>query len=151
VTKQLLVIAHAPSKNTQALLQAIEEGTQTASITTVIKSPFESTAQDALDADAILLFTPENLGYMSGAMKDFFDRTYYDVLEEKQGMPVAAIVRAGNDGTGTVRALQTITTGLRWRWVQEPLVLKGEFDHRFLTEAKELTEAIAVALEEGMI
>ena len=73
------------------------------------------------------------------------------MLEEKQGMPVAAIVRAGNDGTGTVRALQTITTGLRWRWVQESLVLKGEFDHRFLTEAKELTEAIAVALEEGMI
>lgn len=151
MTKQLLVIAHAPSKNTQALLQEIKAGTRASSIEAIIKSPFESNAQDALNADAILLFTPENLGYMSGAMKDFFDRTYYDVLEEKQGMPVAAIIRAGNDGTGTVRAIQTITTGLRWRWVQEPLVLKGEFDHRFLTEAKELTEAIAVALEEGMI
>lgn len=151
MTKQLLVIAHAPSPNTLALLKEIEDGTHAASIKTDIKSPFESTAQDALNADAILLFTPENLGYMSGAMKDFFDRTYYDVLEEKQGMPVAAIIRAGNDGTGTVRALQTITTGLRWRWVQEPLVLKGEFEADFLAQAKELAEAIAIALEAGMI
>ena len=151
MTKQLLVIAHAPSPNTLALLKAIEDGTHSTSIKTDIKSPFESNAQDALDADAIILFTPENLGYMSGALKDWFDRCYYEVLEQKQGMPVAAIVRAGNDGTGTVRALQTITTGLRWRWVQEPLVLKGEFAEHFLAQTKELAEAIAVALEEGMI
>lgn len=151
MTKQLLVIAHAPSKNTRALLQAVEQGAQASSITTIIKSPFDTNSIDALNADAIILFTPENLGYMSGALKDFFDRTYYDVLEEKQGLPVAAIVRAGSDGTGTVRALQTITTGLRWRWVQEPLILKGEFKDSFLNEVRELAEALAVALEEGII
>lgn len=151
MTKTLLVIAHTPSENTCALLRSIQEGCSAASITTIIKQPLDSDSTDALSADAILLFTPENLGYMSGALKDWFDRTYYPLLEEKQGMPVAAIIRAGSDGTGTMRALQSITTGLRWRWVQEPLILKGEFNDTFLAQAKELAEALAVALEEGII
>ena len=151
MTKSLLIIAHAPSSNTRALLDAMATACKTSPVNVSIQTPFETTSKHVLTADAVILFTPENLGYMSGALKDFFDRTYYDVLEEKQGLPVAAIVRAGSDGTGTVRALQTITTGLKWRWVQEPLVLKGEYQPQFEQQAAELSEAMAAALEQGII
>lgn len=151
MTKRLLIIAHAPSPNTQALLAVMAAAHQTSAVTLSIKSPFDTHSADVLHTNAVILFTPENLGYMSGALKDFFDRTYYDVLEQKQGLPVAAIVRAGSDGTGTVRALQTITTGLKWRWVQEPLVLKGDYQTRFEAQVAELSLAMAAALEQGII
>ena len=149
--KSLLIVAHAPSANTQALQKAILKGSEKSSCAVTLLSPFDTHPENILECDAIILFTPENLGYMAGAIKDMFDRCYYPVLEEKQGLPVAAIIRAGHDGTGTVRALQTIITGLRWRWVQEPLVLKGDFDESFIEDAGELAQAIAIALEEGMI
>ena len=149
--KNLLIVAHAPSANTQTLQNAILGGCKQSACAVTLLSPFDTHPENILESDAIILFTPENLGYMAGAMKDMFDRCYYPVLEQKQGLPVAAIIRAGHDGTGTVRALQTITTGLRWRWVQEPLVLKGDFDESFIARAEELAEAIAIALEEGMI
>jgi multimeric flavodoxin WrbA len=162
--KRLLIICHAPSENTarlaDSLLNAASRITSnnlnasdnSGYALTVIKKPaLEANADDVLNADAIILMTPENLGYMSGGMKDFFDRVYYPCLEEKQGLPIAAIIRAGQDGTGTKRALETITTGLKWRWVQAPLICRGPWQEGFVTQAEELAEAMAVALQQGMI
>lgn len=154
MTKTLLMVAHCPSDNTRKLWNAVSEGASSIELTnTTFKalSPFETHADDVLAADAIILGTTENLAYMSGALKDFFDRCYYLCLELKQGMPCAAFIRAGHDGTGTKKALETMTTGLKWRWVQSPLILKGNFQTSFEKECFELGAAMACALDEGII
>ncbi len=151
--KQLLIVAHVPSDNLQRMLDAILRGAGHADIDNVdvlTVSPLQAGPELVLEADAIILMTPENLAYMSGAMKDFFDRSYYAVLEEKQGLPCALVVRAGHDGTGTLRALNTILTGLRWQQVQEPLLCKGTWDETFLEQCEELGMSIAAGLETGI-
>ncbi len=88
---ELLIIAHAPSPNTQRLLAAVMAGAREAepSITTRHVPPLEASPEDVLGADALVLGTTENFGYMSGAMKDFFDRCYYPCLDHTQGRPYA--------------------------------------------------------------
>lgn len=157
INKTLLIVAHTPSPNTTLLVEQviiaanneIVQGPQPLQV--IHKQALEAVAADVLMADAIILITPENLGYMSGGMKDFFDRVYYECLEQKQGLPLAAIIRAGLDGTGTKRALETITTGLRWRWVQKPTILLGDWNTDFITQVQELAQAMAIALQEGII
>ena len=153
MTRQLLIVAHTPSPNTHQLLQALLRGAHhpdISDVTVVHKPALQAVPDDIRACDAILLFTTENLGYMSGALKDFFDRCYYPVLEEKQGLPCAIIIRAGHDGTGTRRALDTILTGLRWKQVQEPLVLRGEWRDAFIAEAEEAGLYMAAGLEAGV-
>ncbi len=154
VKKNLLVIAHAPSPNTERMVEAVLKGARDDAIENVeviYIPPLQASADDVLIADAIILGTTENLGYMSGALKDFFDRVYYPVLEQKQGLPAAAYIRAGQDGTGTKRALESILTGLKWRWVQAPLVCRGEFDEAFLAQCEELGLTMAASLDAGVI
>ncbi|EWH02622.1 flavodoxin family protein [Halomonas sp. BC04] len=152
--KQLLIVAHAPSPNTQRLREAAERGARHPEVETVdviVKPPLETGPDDVRACDAILLGTTENLGYMSGALKDFFDRCYYPVLEEKQGLPCALYVRAGHDGTGTRRAVEGIVTGLRWKWVQAPLILRGEWQESFVDQVEELGLYLAAGLEAGVL
>ena len=146
-------MAHAPSVNTRRLRDAVVAGAGSPDIQGIavsVKTPFEAGPPDVLAAQAIILGTTENLGYMSGALKDFFDRTYYPVLEEKQGLPYALYIRAGHDGTGTRRAVESIVTGLRWRAVQEPLVCRGEFREEFVTQCRDLGTLMAAGLETGV-
>jgi len=152
--KTLLLVAHTPSPNLKALADAVLKGAQHPDIDSVnvrVIAPLNTRPEDVLSADAIILLTPENLGYMSGAMKDFFDRIYYPCLEEKQGLACAIIIRAGQDGTGTKRALKTILTGLKWRIVQEPLTCRGDFKDEFITQCEELGMTLAASLDAGII
>ncbi|MCG6659207.1 flavodoxin family protein [Halomonas campisalis] len=152
--KRLLIVAHAPSPNTLKLREAAERGARHPDIDNVevvVKSPLEAGPDDVRACDAILLGTPENLGYMSGALKDFFDRSYYPILEEKQGLPCALYIRAGRDGTGTRRAVESIVTGLRWKWAQHPLTLRGEWQEEFVGQVEELGLYLAAGLEAGVL
>jgi multimeric flavodoxin WrbA len=152
--KRLLIVAHAPSPNTARLRDAALAGARSAQIggvEAIALGPFETAPEHVLAADAVLLGTPENLAYMSGALKDFFDRCYYPLLEKTQGLPYALYVRAGQGGgEGTCRAVESITTGLRWRAAQAPLVLRGAWREEFVDQVRELGMAMAAGLEAGV-
>ncbi|MDP6346002.1 MAG: flavodoxin family protein [Alphaproteobacteria bacterium] len=151
--RRLLIVAHAPSANTRRLRDAVIEGARgegIENVEVVALNPFEAGPEEVMAANAIILGTTENLGYMSGALKDFFDRSYYPCLEETQGLPYCLYIRAGHDGTGTRRGVETIVTGLRWRAVQEPLICRGDWREDFVAPCRELGAAMAAGLEAGI-
>ncbi len=151
MAKRLLIVAHAPSDNTRALRAAVERGALSETgIEVKVIAPLEAGPDDVLAAQAVILGTTENLGYMSGALKDFFDRSYNPLLDKTQGLPSALYIRAGSDGTGTRRAVETILTGLRWRAVQEPLLCKGPWQDAFVAQCEELGAAMAAGLAAGI-
>lgn len=151
-SKTLLIVAHAPSPNTKKLAQAAYDGANHPDIDVevILKTPQDTQPKDVFAADAILLGTTENLAYMAGLTKDFFDRCYYPVLEKKQGMPFALYIRAGEDGTGTKRAMQTIITGLRWNQIQDTVILRGEWQDVFTEQVKELAMTLAAGVGAGI-
>ena len=151
--KRLLIVAHAPSRNTRKLFDAVVAGArsdETGNVETVALSPLDTGPEDVLAANAIILGTTENLGYMSGDLKDFFDRCYYPCLEKTEGLPYCLYVRAGQDGTGTRRGVETIVTGLRWRAVQEALICRGEWQKAFVDQCRDLGAAMSVGLDVGI-
>lgn len=105
---------------------------------------------DLLWADGLLLGTPENFGYMSGAMKDFFDRTFYEVEGKLNPLPYALFISAGNDGTGAIRAIERIANGYPFTRVQEPIICRGEVDAVTLEKCEELGMTLAAGIEMGV-
>lgn len=147
----LLIVHHTPSPTTQTLLEAVVDGARTDAIGDVdveVRAALTCPEVDALSADAYLLGTPANLGYMSGALKHFFDRIYYPCLEETKRRPFAAYVHGNSDTTGAVRAIETATTGLEWRRVAETLEVIGEPDRETLDGAWELGATMAAAISD---
>jgi hypothetical protein len=153
MSKKLLIIAHTPSPNTIALAKAGLDACKndaTGGVTTLCVSPFDVFSSDVLAADAIVIGTTENIGYMAGATKDMFDRCYNDWLDQTNAKPVGIYIRAGLDGTATRRALEGICSGLKWRLVAEPLILKGAWHEGFTNEVAELCLGIAAGLDGGI-
>ena len=110
----------------------------------------DATVDDVLWCSAILLGTPENFGYMSGAMKDFFDRTYYPLEGRVQGLPYAVYISAGNDGEGALRSLQRIVRGYPFREVHKPLICRGELSEAMLKDCEELGMYMAAGAEANL-
>lgn len=146
----LLIVANTPSPNTQTLRDAVADGARSSGLTPVVLSPFDADASHVLQAQAIILGTTENFGYMSGALKDFFERIYYPCLEEKQGLSMALYIKAGNDGQGAKTSVERITTGLRWNHVQPPLVLSGDYKPEFAESCYELGAGMAEGVKLGI-
>jgi NAD(P)H-dependent FMN reductase len=149
VTKTLLVVHHTVSPTTHALHLAVMDGATDPTIEGVevlVKPALTATVVDALEADGYLLGTPVNLGYLSGALKYFFDQIYYPCLDATRRRPFGVYLHANNDATGALRALDTITTGLGWRATQAPLVVSGDPGPADLAAAKELGGAVAAGL-----
>lgn len=122
--KTLLIVWHSRTGATEQMAEAAhkaaakEAGVQVTSIRAE-----QASADDVLGADALLFAAPENLASLSGAMKEFFDRTYYDLLDRCNGKAYASIICAGSDGDGAQRQLDCIATGLRLRRVAPSIII----------------------------
>ena len=103
-------------------------------------------AADVLQADGILLGTPANIGYMSGALKHYFDTVYYPCLEATVGLPFGVYVHGNDDTAGALAGIQRITGGLRWKQVAAPLSLVGAPRSAELEACRELGATVAVSL-----
>jgi len=110
----------------------------------------EAGPDDLLWAQALLIGTPEHFGYMSGAVKDFMDRTFYPVEGKVESLPYAIFVSAGNDGSGAVTSIERIALGYKWKRVAEPLIVKGEVDAAAKQRCVELGQTMAAGLALGI-
>jgi len=152
-SKHLLIVYYSQSGNTEAMARAVIAGARHKEIEQVdvrVRSALEADAEDVQWCDGLILGSPENFGYMSGALKYFFDRIYYPCLENTQGRPYSLFIRAGNDGSGALGSIRRIVTGLQWREIQEPVVIAGDFDKRALESCEELGMSMAAGLEAGI-
>ncbi len=151
--KRLLLVWHSRSGHTQQMAEAALRGARDpaiAGVECVVRDALDATPDDVRAAHGILLGTPENFGYMSGALKMFFERIYHPCLEHTQGLPYGVFIRAGNDGRGALASIERIVTGLRWRRVAAPVILAGDFDAARLAECEELGQTLAAGLEAGV-
>jgi NAD(P)H-dependent FMN reductase len=124
----LLVVHHTTSPALQALLEAALAGANTDEIDGVdvrVRPALTASPVDVLEADGFLLGTPANIGYLSGAMKHFFDGIYYPTLTAKPGAPYGLYVHGNSDTAGAVRAAESITKGLGWAKVSDPVTVVG--------------------------
>ncbi len=145
----LLIVHHTSSPALQAMFEAVLAGASTDEIegVEVIARPaLTASAPDVLAADGYLLGTPANIGYMSGALKHFFDGVYYPCLTATQHRPYALYVHGNSDTTGAVRAVESITTGMSWRRVRPALSVLGPPSSADLEKCWELGATVAAEL-----
>ena len=145
----LVHVHHTTSPSVHAMFDAVQSGAtdpQIEGVDVVTRAALQASVSDALAADGYLLGTPANLGYMSGALKHFFDQIYYPCLEATIGRPFGVYVHGNNDTTGALRAIEVVTTGLRWRGVQAPVSVIGAPTSADLEACWELGASVAAGL-----
>ena len=145
----LLHVHHTTSPSVHAMFDAVQSGAtdpQIEGVDVLTRAALQASVSDALAADGYLLGTPANLGYMSGALKHFFDQIYYPCLEATIGRPFGVYVHGNNDTTGALRAIEVVTTGLRWRGVQAPVSVIGAPTSADLEACWELGASVAAGL-----
>jgi multimeric flavodoxin WrbA len=149
----LLVYAGHAGGRTHAMVEAVKQGVADAGEDVELRAlpALQAGVDDLLWANGLLIGTPEHFGYMAGAIKDFFDRTFYPVQGQVEGLPYALFVSAGNDGTGAVTSIERIALGYRWKSCAEPLIVKGDPSAADLQRCAELGQTLAAGLALGVL
>ncbi len=148
---RVLVVHHTVSPATQELLELTLTGLTDAAaaleveLEVVTSAALAASANDVLSADAILIGSPANIGYLAGATKHFFDQIYYPCLQQTKGLPFGAYLHGNDDTIGAERALAKITTGLGWREVRSPISVNGSPDITAKEQIDDLAGLVAAA------
>lgn len=145
------MVWHSQSGHTARLADAAAEGAGEFAGEVELRRvrALDAGLDELLWAEGLLIGTPENFGYLSGAVKDFLDRTYYPAQGKVDGLPWAMFVSCDNDGRGAVQALERIALGYNWKRVAEPLIARGEIGEVHLAQARELGQTLAAGLAYG--
>jgi multimeric flavodoxin WrbA len=147
--RRLLIVHHSPSPNLRAILDAVVTGARHEDIEgveVVVREALSATVDDVVAADGYVIGTSANIGYLSGAVKHLFDITFDRASAETQKRPFSYWVHGRTDTSGAERAMESITTGLGWTKVTEPLCFLGEPEDAHLGRAHDLGAAVAASL-----
>ena len=149
--KSLLIVYHSQSGTSAHLARAAWRGArQEVDIAVTVRRAWDADTQDLSQADGVLLVAAENSGALSGAMKDFLDRTLYPAIARGLVLPCALLISAGNDGRGARRQAERILSGYPFPQAAEPLILRGEITPTHQRASEELGQAFAAGLTMGI-
>ena len=150
-SRHLLIVYHSQGGNTQAMAEAVHLGAQRVlEIESRLSRAEDAGLDDLLWADGLLLGTPENFGYMSGALKDFLDRTFYPAQGRVTGLPYGVFISAGNDGSGALTSIERIAKGYPFKKVCDPVIVRGVITASALSQCEELGETLATGIAWGV-
>ncbi len=149
----ILIVYHSQSGNTLKMAEAVVKGArEIEEVTVILKKARETGEEDLLECDGLVLGSPEYFGYMCGALKDLFDRTYEKVRGHKRifRKPYAVFISAGNDGQGALMNIEKICLGYQFKKVYQPILAKGPVSEEVLWRCEELGRTIAAGCEAGI-
>jgi multimeric flavodoxin WrbA len=150
--KRVLLVYHSQTAGAARMANAVAAGVRSIEeVELVFLRAFDASVDDVLAADAYLFGTPENFGYMSGALKDFFDRVYYPCEGRLEGRPYALFVNAGLDGQGAVMNVERIAAGLRLKRAAAPVVALKGVTPSILERCAELGGTLAAGVAFGIL
>jgi multimeric flavodoxin WrbA len=148
---RILVVYHTQTGNTGKMAEAVARGAaamENAQVT--LKRAFDAGVEDLVGCDGLAVGTPENFGYMSGGMKDFFDRTFYPAQGKVFKKPFVVFISAGNDGTGALNSIERIARGYPLKLVAEPVIARGQVREEDLKRCDELGRLLAAGIDGGI-
>lgn len=142
---------HSPTLPTRGIADAVLQGARLDGIEgveVIERAALDATIEDVLAADGYILGTTANFGYISGALKHFFDTTFNATHEVTKKRPFSYWIHGGYDTTGAETAMKSITTGYGWSLVADPLIFTGEVDEQYVQRAADLGSTLAATLME---
>ena len=140
----ILIVYHSQTCNTMKMAEAVAEGARAVEgVEVILKEAAQATLEDLLTTDGLALGTPENFGYISGMLKDFFDSTYPEAQDKVFRKPFVVFISAGNDGTGALNSIERIALGYKLKKVFEPVIARGKITAEILEKCRELGGTIA--------
>ncbi len=148
---KILILYHSQTGNTEKMAHAVADGAKIIENTEVVlKRAQDATLDDLLGSNGLAIGTPENFGYMSGIVKDFFDRTFYPAQDQVFRKPYVVFISAGNDGTGALRAIERIAQGYKFKMVYEPVISRGKLTEDDLAKCREVGSVLAAGCQAGI-
>ena len=146
----ILIVYHSQTGRTKKMATAVAKGSSSIpNVRAVLKEAGETTLDDLIGCDGLAIGSPEYFGYMAGALKDLFDRTYYEARGRKEifRKPHAVFISAGNDGSGALTSIERICVGYQFKKVHEPVIARGKINGTILDRCEELGKVIAAGCE----